>query len=383
MEGNESFALTVALLRCMLTGESPDTALSGGMLKSLYLCANRYDLAQCVGYVLERAALLPDSGVGNAFRNKQMEAVWRTEQQEYESERIGAALEQVGIEHIFLKGAVLRRLYPQPWLRTGADVDVLVRKEAQEKAIALLCTTLGYTLGLRTPRDARLDFPSGQHAELHIVLSGTDAAEAMLSRVWDMSAPAEGKRWERVLSPELFYVYHIAHMAKHFEQGGCGVRPLMDLWLMERFMPRDRQKTDALLREAGLLVFAETAEQLKDHWFSGGVDTELARRMGEYIFDGGVYGSVEKKVAVGQAKTGGRMKNFLARVFLPYEIIAEMYPPLKTHRWRLPYYELCRWCRLLFRGSAKSVWAELWSNQTVSKDKIRAAETLLKDLELL
>ena len=381
MERNEK--LTLDLLRCAITGEDPSETPSDGELKAIYSCANRYDLAHCVGYVLERASRLPRSDIGNAFRKKQMEAVWRTEQQTYEIERIGAVLEQAGIAHIFLKGAALRNLYPQSWLRTSTDVDVLVRKEEHEKAIAQLCSKLGYTLGLRTPHDAHLHFPSGQHAELHILLSGTESAEEVLSHAWETSIPAEGKLWERALSPELFYVYHIAHMAKHFENGGCGIRPLMDLWIMEQTMPRDKKETNELLCKAKLLAFAETAECLKNHWFSGGEVSTLAQRMGDYILCGGVFGSVEKKVAVGQIKTGGRMKNFIARVFLPYETMAEIYPPLKTHRWRLPYYELCRWCRLLFRGSARSVWAELRSNQIISKENIRTTELLLKDLKLL
>ena len=375
--------LTLDLLRCTLTGETPDVALSDETLKAIYRCANRYDLAHCVGYVLERSSLLPKNDVGNAFRKKQTEAIWRTEQQGYECEQIGEVLEEAGIAHIFLKGAVLRRLYPQPWLRTGADVDVLVRKAEQETAIMLLCRKLGCTLGLRTPHDAKLLFPSGQNAELHVLLSGKDFADEVLSSVWQTSIPVEGKQWERALSPEIFYVYHIAHMAKHFEQGGCGIRPLMDLWIMEQTMPRDEKATNALLCKTKLLAFAETAECLKNHWFSEGEDSALAQRMGDYILCGGVFGSVEKKVAVDQIKTGGRMKNFITRVFLPYETMAEVYPPLKTHPWKLPYYELCRWCRLLFRGSAESVWTELRNNQTITKETIRTTEMLLKDLDLL
>ena len=383
MEWNESYALTIEALRCALTGENPNMTLSDEALKALYLCANRYDLAHCIGYVLERASLLPKNDIGNAFRKKQMEAVWRTEQQTYEIEQISEVLEQAGIAHMFLKGAALRRLYPQPWLRLGVDVDVLVRKEEQERAIELLCTKLGCTLGLRTPHDAKLCFPSGQNAELHVLLSGTASAMEVLSQAWETSTSVAGKQWERELSPKLFYVYHIAHMAKHFEEGGCGIRPLMDLWIMERTMPRDEKATNEMLCKAKLLVFAETAECLKNHWFSGGEVSALAQRMGDYILCGGVFGSVEKKVAVGQIKTGGRMKNFIARVFLPYKTMAEIYPPLKTHRWKLPYYEICRWCRLLFRGSAGSVWAELRNNQTISKEEIHTTEMLLKDLELL
>ena len=93
--------------------------------------------------------------------------------------------------------------------------------------------------------------------------------------------------------------------------------------------------------------------------------------------------SLTKKVAAGQAVTGGKTKNFFSRVFLPYETMAQIYPALRKHPRRLPYYELYRWCRLLFRGSARSVWAELRENQKVKAEEIRTAESLLKDLELL
>lgn len=381
MKQNEK--LTIEALRCALTGETLVKAPTDAEMEAMYLCADRYDLAHCVGYALERASLLPKSDIGNAFRKKQMEVIWRTEQQEYESERIGAVLEQANIAHIFLKGVALRHLYPQPWLRTSVDVDVLVQEKEHEKAIALLCTKLGYKIGLRTPHDTRLDFPSGLFAELHIMLSGTEPAEEALSCAWETSVPIEGKKWERALSPELFYVYHIAHMAKHFEEGGCGVRPLMDLLIMEQTISRDRKETEKLLRKANLLVFAETAEGLKNYWFSGGAGSDLAQRMGDYILSGGLFGSVEKRVAVGHIMTGGRMKYFFTRVFLPYETMTKIYPPLKTHWWRLPYYELCRWCRLLFRGSAEKVWAELRKNRTISKESICTTELLLKDLELL
>ena len=385
MERNEMYGLLLTLLRCALTEEMPhlEISLSDAEWKALYLCADYYDSAHLVGYALERASLLPDGNAGDAFRKKQMEAIWRTEQQEYEKEQVGAALEQAGIAHIFLKGAVLRRLYPQPWLRIGADMDVLVRKENYEEAIRLLCTKLGCTLGLRTPHDVKLRFPSGQYTELHVQLSGTASANALLSRAWETSLPVKETCWERMLAPEWFYVYHIAHMAKHFEQGGCGIRPIQDLWIMERTMQRDEQETNDLLREATLLTFAETAECLKDQWFSNGEGSALAQRMGDYILAGGTFGIVEKRVAVDQAKTGGRMKNFFARVFLPYETLTEIYPPLKERPWRLPYYEVCRWCRLLFCGRAANVWAELQKNQTISEKEIYATEILLKDLKLL
>ena len=38
-------------------------------------------------------------------------------------------------------------------------------------------------------------------------------------------------------------------MAKHFENGGCGVRPFIDLWILNHRRPFDRAKRESLLRD--------------------------------------------------------------------------------------------------------------------------------------
>ncbi len=50
--------------------------------------------------------------------------------------KISAALDEVQIQHIPLKGAVLRYLYPAPEMRTSVDIDVLVHEEDLERVIA-------------------------------------------------------------------------------------------------------------------------------------------------------------------------------------------------------------------------------------------------------
>ena len=54
------------------------------------------------------------------------------------------------------------------------------------------------------------------------------------------------------MTDEMFYFYHIAHMAKHFEEGGCGIRPFIDLWTLDNIKDVDHDKRDELLSRGNL-----------------------------------------------------------------------------------------------------------------------------------
>ena len=43
------------------------------------------------------------------------------------------ALEKAQIPFVPLKGSVIRKYYPEAWMRTSSDIDVLVHKEDVEK----------------------------------------------------------------------------------------------------------------------------------------------------------------------------------------------------------------------------------------------------------
>lgn len=51
---------------------------------------------------------------------------------------ISNALESQQIEYILLKGAVIRDLYPQKWMRTSCDIDVLVHEDELNCAISII-----------------------------------------------------------------------------------------------------------------------------------------------------------------------------------------------------------------------------------------------------
>ena len=68
---------------------------------------------------------IPPADIASALEQKQLAAVFRYEQQ-YEFQRICAVLEQAEVSYIPLKGLLLRNCYPEGWMRTSGDLDLLV-----------------------------------------------------------------------------------------------------------------------------------------------------------------------------------------------------------------------------------------------------------------
>lgn len=70
----------------------------------------------------------------------------------HEYNRICDALESVEISFLPLKGSVLRQYYPEPWMRTSCDIDILVHENDLEKTTEYLVRDLGYIYDRKGPR---------------------------------------------------------------------------------------------------------------------------------------------------------------------------------------------------------------------------------------
>ena len=184
------------------------------------------------------------------------------------------------------------------------------------------------------------------------------------------------------MTDEMFYFYHIAHMAKHFEIGGCGIRPFIDLWILDKLSFDNHSQRDTLLNEGGLLQFANVARRLSKAWLEGKEMDPVAEQMQDYILRGGVYGNVENRVAVQQQKKGGRIQYMLSRIFLPYDVIKFLFPVLQRHRWLTPVMEVARWGKIIFDGRMKRSMRELGYNKNISKEESDSISQFLKNIGL-
>ncbi len=300
-----------------------------------------------------------------------------TEQQIQAANEISAVLESKGIKHIPLKGTVMRAFYPERWMRNSCDIDILVREDELYSAKAIV-ESLGYEMrGEVTSHD--ITFYRGQvHTELHYRLvedSRMRGPSEILGRVWEVARPCEGRAFTFEMPDEYFYFYHVAHMAKHFGDGGCGIRPILDLWLLNNRCESEREARLGLLSEGGLLRFEEQMVRLSEYWFSDGSGDGLAL-MEHYIFSGGAYGNVRLSREVRKSRNG-RVRYLLSRIFMPYKPLSNKYPVLKRHSYLLPVFEVWRWIEALIKDRKKHT-AEFKDTLKKSNDIIG----MLAELEL-
>ncbi len=376
------------LLRAGVCGEPVDAevidSLNADSLSELYNISNTHDVAQILGAALSKCGKLGDDDCSKNFRAKAMLAVSRYERIQYDLQTICDAFEQAQIPFIPLKGSVIRAYYPQPWMRTSCDIDVLVHNEDLDAAARILQETLGYAPHMEGPHDVSFYSQSGVHIELHFDLieeGWAGSACEILKGVWNYAAPKEGCQFHYVLSDGMFYFYHIAHMAKHFEQGGCGIRPFIDLWILDNIENADIAKRDALLEKGGLLKFTQAARRLVKAWFEGAPHDPITQQMQEYVIRGGVYGSKTNEIAALQKRKGGKWQYAFSRIVLPYDEIKYMYPFLQEYLWLTPFMQVFRWIRILF-NNATNAFKELSYNQSISKKQAQQFRQFFEELGL-
>jgi hypothetical protein len=260
--------------------------LSDDDLKQLYTLSKKHDLAHLVGDALIRHKLLPDGEIKAKFEKQMMTAVFRYERINFELNSLKETLNQAEIPFIPLKGSVLRQYYPEPWMRTCCDIDILVREKDIDAATQTIEKKLGYRYESRNYHDISLKSESGVHLELHFSLKeNEDNIDRLLSDCWQYASVH--KDYEYSFTPEFFLFHQYAHASYHFLHGGCGVRIFLDICILNRFVPFDRTNLDAFLERCGILKFAQEAEHLANIWFGNAEHTELSRQMECYILRGG------------------------------------------------------------------------------------------------
>lgn len=378
------FALLRAAVCDEVLSEEVVAACTPSMLSSVYHLSASHDLAHLAAHALE-SMNISDSEILNKFKAAKSQAIYRYMRQDYEFHRICDTLEQGKIPFIPLKGAVLRELYPEPWMRTSVDLDILVHPEDVARAANILEATLSYEMDGRATHDVSLQTPGGAHIELHFDLveeGRANSAKDVLDKIWGTALLRDGSGFWHELPDAPLYFYHIAHMVKHFEVGGCGIRSFMDLWLLENNVSGDPIQRSILLEKAGLLQFAQTAVKLSHVWLGCEAPDDLSQRLEQFILQGGTFGSASNRVALNQQNRGGKLAYIISRIFIPYEKLKRYYPIVVKYRWLTPFMQVRRWFMLLKPDVARMAQRELAANNDLTKQDAEKVSKLLNDIGL-
>lgn len=367
-------------------------------LNALYDFAAAHDLAHLVFRPLKDCgALMADTSSYKAFNKQYYMAIYRYLQQDAALHEIEAAFSEAQISFLPLKGAVLRTYYPEPWMRTMADIDILMELKDEERVHQQLLS-MGYENKSYGGKKDNVYFKAPYVTiEMHKNLfmyedewNGYFSSPDSPMYVWNRLMPMDGYSCIYQMDSELFYVYMIAHMAKHLkDDGGIGVRAFMDLYVyrqnFEKLLDWDAIHHDLTL--LGLTTFAERAATLADCWFSSKLDNinypdESYECFANYVLDGGTYGSTEYFVAnneaLGEERGGSSVGYIWKRAFPSRTSMEKRFPQLKEKGYLLPYY----WGKRLWRDGfhrMNAVKNEIKSVQNIDFDKVEAIKKVYRE----
>ena len=308
-------------------------------------------------------------------------------------------LDDNGFEHSTIKGYTSAYFYKNPMLRQMGDIDFLVKKEDVEKVTELLIAN-GYER-FDDDHDLHIGFKkNGIIYELHTsVTSVPDGKEYILDSLSDTMQKAryvDSSCGKIKVACDLHHgIVMLMHMQRHMIiSSGIGIRHLSDWAVFVNSFENDEwvETFEKELKKIGLWKFAKVISKSAEiflkmpskPWFEN-ESTELATSLAKEIFTSGNFGaknetSKQEYVFIDHR---GAKKGKIGRLFAG--ITRKVYswkPFYEKHKWLLTYYQVCRWCRLLFRGRIKYSFHELKTNATMSEEKQRRTVDLLKTLEL-
>lgn len=346
----------ITLLRSGLTGESLSLPETFSFSQAYpVLCAHQvhtlaYDGAVCCGI----PKTLPEMKL---LFQVYCQCLMLSERQMQTVEMVFHAFEEQGISYLPVKGCHLKKLYPKPELRLMGDADILIRaKEYPKVSVAL--QNLGYQEVSESEKDYGWHSPA-LYMEIHHQLIGASDRDfyQYFGDGWKLAKPLSGKRYALSLEDE--YIYLVMHLAKHYRNGGIGLRHVTDLWVYRRAYPNLNEAYIVKgLQEMHLVEFYQNLRRLISVWFEAAPEDEITAFMTDIIFNSGAWGNttsgkisvaLRNKNATGNIITG-KMKRIWNGFFPPYGIMWEKYPILKKCPVLLPVFWPVRWVTaVLFR----------------------------------
>lgn len=376
----------IQLLRMVLNEGNHDGKRDWG---NAYVILQKHNICNFVWEAARKDSSCPKDVIQRLHRSF-LSAVKLDTVQQQEISAVQRSLESASISVIMLKGWCMKQYYPRSDLRTMADADIFMSSE-DEAAVHSRLLALGYegrTYGGKKD-NVYLKKPYmtlEMHKNLFMYEDEWNKyfnTPASPMYIWNRAILVDGFQYIYQMDAELFYVYMVAHMAKHLkDDGGIGIRAFLDLYMYRRHF-KESLNWDIICRDfklLGLTTFAERAAILSDCWFSGTSDDinypdKSYEIFANYILGGGTYGSTDYFVTNNEAMHGEKkyssIRYLWRRAFPNRESMEKRFPELKEKRYLLPYY----WCKRLWRGGfcrIAAVKSELRGVQNVDIDKVKA-----------
>lgn len=332
-----------------IRGTTPDMPTEEINWKQLYTIADFHNVTALISPIIFKLNI-PDD-IRQKFEYDTHRFMAREARQELEAQRVFSTLNKLNIPFIKLKGIVIKDLYPLPYMRTSADIDICISKEDRLRCRPVM-QDLGYTL------EESIDYNDAYQKdnffiyELHSsIVSSRYAYHRLFTDPFGKAVKSPDDA-SYVLSPDYFYTHLIVHFMNHFLSGGCGIRQLCDLYVFERTHPElNINHVSQLLSPYKLSDFLICIRDLSFKLFEDKPLSDNEIEIANFIFKSGEHGnsdlkhvswlSDDKQITWTFTK---KCKYFIKLWFPGVKMMKKRYPILEKAPFLLP---VC-WIRRIF-----------------------------------
>lgn len=350
-----------------------------------------------LGYMTMSWPICPDERTKAALRNVCRQTIALFARRGALAEKLSQTLARNGIDHIVMKGYVLRGYYPVPELRTFGDIDMVIHLEDRKKSDELL-----RSLGYQPEADWEPVFryiKEVEYYEIHTEIVDVNVSSkadyrGYFRELWRY-VEADGGHCYR-FQPEFHFVYLLTHLAKHVTGSGAGVRMYLDVAAYLRHFggSLDWDWVRQELEKLRLTEFANIVLQMVQESFGvaspiplTAVEEETMRSFLEFTMAGGVFGRAERDSGTESLQWHSRGKETVSRtgtvvrrLFPPARAIENRYTYLQDKPWLLP----AAWVHRLIK--TRATWRqhteEMQNILTADKEEVRRIQKLYEKLGL-
>lgn len=362
----------ISIINAGLSGATPIVSNEFD-IKRLYNFSKSMQITPLVVAGLERVDGAFESDDGKRLVKSAIACSFYSDMQDYEITAIKKHFDEIGIEYVLLKGTVLRELYPRKEMRLMSDADILIKEEQYAK-ISEVMTSLGYTEKLESDHEFVWNKNGKINIELHkrLIPSYNKDYYAYFGDGWDLATVRDGSEWK--MSHEDCFVYVFVHYAKHYRDGGIGVKHVCDFYIFIKKYPNlDWNYIENELEALQLLRFWQNTKTLIGVWFEGLECDERSEFLTHKIFSGNAYGTAEahlisQGLKISKKSKNVRVKRLFMSTFPAYSTMQQNYRYLRKAPFLLPFAWCCRWIGIIFHP--KKFLEQKKKLRTLSSDNI-------------
>ena len=343
----------IELIKGSLTGSVPQID-SGFDYEKAYEYAQQRQITPLLYYGAVNIPGFMDTLIGKKFFKSTMNLSFFCAEQ---SEAIKSVRNEFGknkIQLLAVKGTILRELYPYPEMRLMSDADILIKEEEYERIKPIM---IGLGFEEQYESDHELVWKKGKISiELHkrLVPSYNKDYYKYFGDGWKIATIKNEETCEYFMTPEDCFIYTFVHFAKHYRDGGIGIKHIVDFYVyLNKYPNLDFGYIEKELETLQLLRFWQNTKKVLDVWFGSAESDDLSDFITAKIFESETYGTFEggvnaEAIRLSKTTTNVKKKKMLSLIFPPFHGMKKKYGILNKVPILLPFMWGVRWIEALF-----------------------------------